>query len=194
MRTPRLVGAAAASVAALALTAAPAQADGIDGLTYEPDPVPTVAYPLPRGAEVQLEAPPHAWGVRRLAQFYDRTLGVTIYRHGTCAERPWALCIRMEFEDYGPHEHLGRVHYYDGSNGTDANPILIQINTYGAYGPDETGWSLAPVFKEWAPRHELTHALGMRHHRLFDNCIMNDSVPWPCPEEVDALVAYYGGE
>lgn len=99
---------------------------------------------------IKIEGPSDIWGMRKFAREINPQLGgVHVFRYGTCAQRPNAVCVKVEVGNYGPTGWQGRAIVFPNSS----YDRVLRLNTYYKYGR----YQIAV--------HEFTHALGIAHHK-----------------------------
>lgn len=138
---------------------------------------PQVAIPsAPRGyATFALDAPAHAWGIRRVARYWDRHVpAIRVYTTGGCSVHPSAYCITVSVQDYGETRWLAQTFPY---------PVLnIELNSHWHYRHQAVAC------------HEFGHALGLDHHAGTGCVVSTDAqTALPSPAEMAATQAWYGG-
>jgi hypothetical protein len=125
---------------------------------------------------IQLQAPEHSWGIRKVArQINQEVPGLHIRRHGKCADRPELYCARVIVADFGRYETGGVswIGEYSAPDGVDT----IKLNA-----------SFRP--RQGTACHELGHLLGLPHHNSR-GCVGYPSGEYFSDLELSSMKAVY---
>lgn len=125
-----------------------------------------------RPVQVQIEGRNRLWGTRRVGAFVDqRVAGLRIFRTGTCADRPEAVCVKVIIRKYGETRWWGEM--------WDYGPWSREVHLNATYGAMQN-----------TACHEFLHALGLDHHKKY-GCL-SSTPKYPSVSEIAGLRRFYG--
>lgn len=143
----RITLAVLVAVVAGLLMQAPASAE----TTARPTVTAWKVYPNAGRVAIQIEGASNIWGIRKFAAEADRQIGgLRIYTSGTCAQRPWATCVRVRTV------YRRDVTWYGVARWKSKYQREILLNN-----------ATRKSNKYAVAVHELGHVIGLNHHRSY---------------------------
>lgn len=146
-----------------------------NAIAHDASPTVELRYKLPV-PRIQIEGA-QGTGIRTIAREIDNQVdGLKIFRRGTCAQRPGAVCLRVKYGHYGKEA----APWYAAAFFPKPMLRVIKVNL------DH------PHYNDYAVMaHEFGHIVGLHHHAQEGVVGATPDVIHFSPEEVRVLQAAY---